>query len=190
MIYKTLSYVVQELDHFLMRRFLSRESKAILSNIVDEAGAVPEGNKNKVIVTLVNLEHETNHPYALQSNVRNGLNVSQNLPYNFNMDVLVTALFNNYQEALKLLSETLYFFQAKHLFTPDNSPGLDPGIQKISFEVVKLSYHEAHSLWTALGVKYMPSVLFRVRMLSFQSDEIVKLDPLVNAIDPKLNPVP
>jgi hypothetical protein len=35
--------------------------------------------------------------------------------------------------------------------------------------LIKLSYHQEHSLWGALGAKYMPSVLFKVRLLSFHS---------------------
>ena len=182
MIYTALSYVVQELNRFLMRRFLQQDTRAILSSILDETGAVPEENQNKIIVSLVNLEHETNHQYAQYQKLENGQVNAQNLPYNFNLDVLVTALFNNYGEALKFLSETVYFFQAKHLFTSENSPGLDPRIQKLSFEIIKLNYHETHSLWTALGAKYQPSVMFKVRMLSFQSNELDSLDPPISGL--------
>ena len=170
MIYSALNIVVQELNRFLMRRFQTPDTKAVLSGILDETGAVPEENQNKVILSLVNLEHETNQQYANYQSVEKGTGAVINMPYNFNLDVLVTPMFSNYQEALKFLSETIYFFQAKQVFTAENTVGLDPGLQKLAFEIVRLSHTEMHNLWTALGAKYLPSVLFRVRMLSFQSE--------------------
>jgi hypothetical protein len=155
---------------------------------LDETGAVPEENHNKIIVSLVNLDHETNQQYAQYQQLEGGKINSPNLPYNFNLDVLVTALFSNYGEALKFLSETIYFFQAKHHFTPENSPGLDPRIQKLSFEIIKLNYHETHSLWAALGAKYQPSIMFKVSMLSFQSNELNVVDPLISGLDTDSTP--
>ena len=188
MIYTALNYVVQELNRYLMRRFSTQDDKAILGSILDESGSVPEGNQNKIILSLVNLENETNRQYnRLQTPVGNS-NIAQNLPFNFNMDVLVTSLFTNYSEALKFLSEAVYFFQAKQVFTHENSPGLDPKIEKLAFEIIIIEYREMHNLWTALGAKYMPSILFKIRMLSFQSKEIQAIHPSVNTLDPDTKP--
>lgn len=188
MIHTALNYVVQQLNLFLMRRFSTQDSKAVLGTILNESGSVPEENQNKIILTLVNLEHETVRQYATaQRNVGASV-IEQNIPYNFNLDVLTTALFNNYDEALKFLSETIYFFQAKHVFTHENSPGLDPKIDKLTFEIVKINYHEMQNLWTALGTKYMPSVLFKVRMLSFESGQIDQVDSTISGIDENTRP--
>ncbi len=172
MIYEALNVVAQELNTFLKMHFQLQDNPAVLGTILDETGAVPENNQNKIILSLVNLEHDTNYQYNPQYVKQGNRNYPINLPYNFNLDVLITALFTNYSEALKFLSQAIYFFQSKNVFNAQNTPGLDPQIQQLSFEVVKLSYHETHSLWTAMGAKYMPSVLFKVRMLSFQSDQI------------------
>lgn len=171
-----------------MRKFQLMENKAILGTILNESGSVPEGNRDKVLVTLVNLEQETNYQYINFQKAGGKNNYQLNYPFNFNMDILITALFSDYNESLKFLSEAIYFFQAKNLFNHENSPGLDSRIKQLSFEVIKLSYHEAHSLWTALGAKYMPSVLFKVRMLSFQSDEIQELKTTIENVDPSVNP--
>ncbi|MEO1261776.1 MAG: DUF4255 domain-containing protein [Bacteroidota bacterium] len=188
MINSALQYVARELNRYLMRKFNLQEDKAILGSILDETGAVPEGNKDKVLVTLVNMEQETNYQYINFEKTKGNSNYQLNTPFNFNMDVLITALFSNYNEALKFLSETIYFFQSKNLFNHENSPGLDPKIQQLSFEVIKLSYHEVHSLWTALGAKYMPSVLFKVRLLSFQSDQVQQVDTTISDVGPSVNP--
>ncbi|HAA13271.1 MAG TPA: hypothetical protein DCE41_16890 [Cytophagales bacterium] len=77
-------------------------------------------------------------------------------------------MFEEYDEGLKFLSEALYFFQAQPEFPVPGQPDAEYQ-QHLSFELVKLTYQEMHSLWTALGAKYVPSVLFKVRMLSFQN---------------------
>jgi hypothetical protein len=42
----------------------------------------------------------------------------ENMPYNFNLDVLITAVFepSNYDEGLKFLSDAISFFQRKNVF--------------------------------------------------------------------------
>lgn len=183
MIYNALNYVVQQLDHFLKDRFAVQDSKAILGSILNEAGVVPAGNQNKMILTLVNIEHDTTSQYeARPSSIRN-VGVTDNLPYNFILDVLMTAVFPNYDEALKYLSETIYFFQVKQIFTHQNAPGLDPGIEKLTFEIIKMDYDEMQNLWTGLGVNYRPSVLFKVGMYSFQSGKIDQINPEISRID-------
>ena len=183
MIYNALNYVTEQLNLFLINRFSVKDTKAILGSIVDESGAIPEENKNKIILSLVNLEHETNRQYAVANQFKGNKNIQYNQPYNFNIDVLLTASFSNYGEALKFLSESIYFFQAKDVFTQEDSPGLDPQIEKLTIEVIKLDYIEMQNLWTALGTKYMPSVLFKVRMLSFQSNDIKSISATIQGVE-------
>lgn len=168
MLYSALHLVTQELNRFLMQRFQTQDTKAILGNILDEAGTIPEGNQNKIILSVVNMEQET----GLRNTTASQKTVGTQ-PFNFNIDVLTTALFDNYDEGLKFLSETLYFFNAKSIFSHENTPGMDSQIQRIIIEPVKLSYSELQHLWTALGTRYQPSALFKLRMLSFQNDQII-----------------
>ena len=191
MIYNALNCVVTQLNTFLKVRFRQTEDKAVLGSILNEEGAVPEGNRNRVLMTVVNLEHETARQNArvFRQGSNNTLDQFQE-PYNFNLDVLVTSLFSDYDEALKFLSESVYFFQAHNVFDHTNTPDLSPNIQQLTFQVIKLSYGEAHNLWTALGAKYMPSVLFKMRMLSFQDSrgvvtyEVLHPEPEVTIDNP------
>ena len=182
MIYNCLHLVSVQLNLFLMKAFRQKEQKAILGTIVNEEGEVPEENRNKVVLSLVNMEWENTRSRAI-SYVPRGKRELQKLnePYNFNLDILVTSLFTDYAESLKFLSETVYFFQAHNLFDHENTPGLSPKVDQLTFELVRLNYFETHNLWQSLGAKYMPSVLFKMRMLSFQDSEGVTtyrvLDP-------------
>ena len=178
-IYQALNSVTKELNDYLIRRFMLKTQKAaVLNTILNQDGSIPEDCLNKIVVSLINLEHETSFPfsrvYIEKEKVEDGFTLIENLPFNFNLDVLITAVFesSNYNEGLKFLSEAIYFFQKKNFFSKTNTPHLDSNIQELAFELVKLSYHQEHSLWGALGAKYMPSVLFKVRLLSFQDDSV------------------
>lgn len=171
MIYGALWYVAQELDRFLMRKFQTPDSKVTIGPLLDESGKVPEDNQNKVLVTLVNLEQESAMKYNTPPKIGE-INAKLNVPFNFNLGVLFTSVFNNYDEALKFLSAVIYFFQNKNVFDHHNSPGLDPSISRLIFEITKLDYQEMQSLWAIMGTTYRPSILFKIRMLSQSSDEI------------------
>ncbi|NOS94067.1 MAG: DUF4255 domain-containing protein [Cyclobacteriaceae bacterium] len=189
MIYQALHTVTTELNNYLMGRFkMGGQQAAILNAIVNQDGTVAEHSLNKIVLSLINLEHETTmafNPIYFQNSEKTHTQKAENLPYNFNLDVLLTAVFEapNYDEGLKFLSEAIYFFQAKNAFTVANTPQLDPHIQELSFELIKLSYHQEHSLWGAIGAKYMPSVLFKIRMLSFQSTDLMEV-PQIARIAP------
>ena len=193
MIYNALNCVVTELNDYLMKKFKTPESKAVLNSILQQDGSISEHCLNRMVLSLVNLEQDTSVPrnpiYIRKNEELDQLNV----PFNFNLDVLVCALFTNYDEGLKFLSETIYFLHAKSLFNTENTPSLDPAVRQLAVEVVKLTYHEAHSLWGAMGVKYLPSVLFKARMLSFQSGAVVgrsheiRKDAPDKVVDPALS---
>ena len=139
MIYNALHCVVTQLNTFLKQRFRQTEDKAILGSILNEEGTVPEGNRNKVIMSVVNLEQETARQFQTPYQRTGDTGLKRlNEPYDFNLDVLVTSLFTDYNEALKFLSESIYFFQAHNVFTHKNTPKLSPSIERLTFQVVKL----------------------------------------------------
>lgn len=188
MIYQALDTVANELNDYLVARLhKGGERAAVLNAIVGQEGSVPMNSRDRVVLSLINLEHETAmqfNPIFFQNKEKTNTKKPENLPYNFNLDVLVTAVFeDNYEEGLKHLSEAIYFFQTKNVFNIENTPRLGMGIQELTFELIKLSYHQEHSLWGAIGAKYMPSVLFKIRMLSFQSGQLIDV-PQIAQIAP------
>jgi len=53
-----------------------------------------------------------------------------------------------------------------------NTPQLSPKIEKLTFEIVNLDMQSLNQLWGTIGGKYMPSILYKVRMLSFDQKYI------------------
>ena len=89
-------------------------------------------------------------------------------------DKLVSDSSDDYVEGLKQLSHIISFFQAKNVFTQDNSPALakyDPDIQKLVVELYSYSFEQLYNFWSVVGTKYLPSVLYKVRVISFQEKE-------------------
>jgi len=171
MLLDTLKYIATDLNDFLKRKFDLDEDSVILGNIVDQNGAIPESNRNKVILTLISLEPESVIKHSNYQTV-GGQALKLSPPLAFNLNIMFSGLFDQYEESLKFLSQTLWFLQAKSNYNAENSPGLHKDIRAFSLEVIKLSSSETYNLWASLGTKYVPSVPFKLRLVAFQSDQI------------------
>jgi hypothetical protein len=59
------------------------------------------------------------------------------------------------------------------VFTPITHPALDPRIQKLIVDLCTLNFEQINHLWSTLGGKYLPSVLYKVRQLTIDEDSTV-----------------
>ncbi len=59
-----------------------------------------------------------------------------------------------------------------NVFTPFTHPSLDPGIEKLVFELYNLSFEQLNQVWGMLGGKYYPSVLYKMRVISIDEMSI------------------
>ena len=66
-------------------------------------------------------------------------------------------------------------------FNHQNLPDLDPSIEQLTFEIVNLGPHELAQVMALAGVKYLPSVLYKVRMIPFASDAMKAEVPAVTS---------
>ncbi len=174
MIFEALSCVTEDVNEHLRNKLRISENKVILSGIANQDGSLAMKDENKLIATLVNIENDTTG----QSN-RVG-SASKTLAHvapdiNINLYVLFSAYFssNNYPESLRFLSFLIAYFHNKSVFNRSNTPGLDDRIEKLIFKMENLKVEGLSNMWTMLGAKYMPSVMYKMRMLTFD-DSIVK----------------
>lgn len=172
MIDVSLEYMRRALDQYLMVNMGLENSVVVLNNLVDANGSSPQNNQNKIVATLVNLEYETNKQYYGGS--RQDVNqISRiNPPVLFNMDVLFSANFDEYREALKFLTATIAYFQGTPSLTRAGNPTLPSGIEALKFEIENTHSTQAHNLWTSLGAKYLPSIVYKIRHVSVDSAQI------------------
>jgi Pvc16 N-terminal domain len=172
MIDVALAFIRQVLDNYLANSLAIAEGVVVLNNLVDANGASPQKNQNSIVITLINLEYETTKQlYGGQ--VQNGNQVDRlNPAVRFNLDILVSANFDDYAEALKFLTASIGFFQENQAFTRATAPTLPPGIAALTVEIENSPFYKAHNLWTALGAKYLPSMIYKIRQVNVQSGQV------------------
>jgi hypothetical protein len=145
-----------------------------VSEINDPNSNIPVG---KLTMSLVNIEEErtinNNINYSRQSQSLNY--VYKNPPVYINLFIQFASnsanggdngIGDNYYIGLRKISYIIQFFQYQHVFTPQNTPSLaDTGIEELIFDLKTLSFQDLNNLWGVMGSKYLPSVLYKVRML-------------------------
>jgi hypothetical protein len=183
MIYEALTCLAEELNDFFKLKLSIAEEKIVLSGLMNADGTIAIPGENKIVITLVNLEKET-----LQKLPSKGITNTfgnQNAPLQINVYVLFSAYFssNNYGESLRFISFIMAYFQGKNVFTNSNTPNMDPKLEKLSIEIVDMSMDALSNLWSLLGAKYMPSVLYKIRMLHFDESVVREFRPGVSKVD-------
>lgn len=154
MIDNCLTTVVTELNEYLNTLYGLSSDRVFISDI-DPDEVVEDDADGRVLVSLINIEEDK---LATQKHTP-----GQKCVY-LNLYILFSASFHKSQnvDALKFISGVLSFFGNKPVFTSENTPGLNPGIEKISFDVQNLTFHEQSDMWGSIGANSRPSVLYKV----------------------------
>ncbi len=168
MINSVFTTIAEELNQYFSNRFSLNEEKVVISALPDSGNSTNPTNEDNLVISLVNIEQE-------RLSQKSPVNID-NKPINIYLYILFAAGFteNNYEEALKLLSATVGFFQHKPVFNHQNTPDLTPTLEKLCFEMVNLNIQELSQLWGVQGGKYYPSVLYRARMVSIREENIIE----------------
>ena len=184
MIHTCLSFLTNELNDYLKLRTGSPTvDRVYLTSVATEGGGVVIPNKS-LGVSLINIEEDRVYKDQKSTIINTHGNVERlNPEIKLNLYVLISANFQNadaedstddYVEGLKQLSWIISFFQAKNVFTPENSPKLadfDPNLTKLVVELYSYSFEQLYNFWSVVGAKYLPSVLYKIRILTFQERE-------------------
>lgn len=177
MIDEAVNHIVSRLNQHLRRSPDLVEDAVVVSNILEQDGSVVSNVENKLVAFLVNIQKDT-MPHRQVNGTATGADrsVVTHRPVYLNLYLMFAAHFsgNNYQDALRSISNTINFFQSVPVFNHQNSPDLDERIEKLVLDIENLSMHELSTLWGVLSGKYMPSVLYRVRMIAFDSGDVVE----------------
>lgn len=178
-----LAQVTGQLDQALKRQFQVPEDDklVVLCHLLEQDGTVAKEVAGKVAAFLVNVEREA----VPGSGHGAGRSLSRVLvqpePVHLNLMVMFAAnyLGGNYTEALKMLSSTVLFFQGRPVFNHQNTPDLDERIDRLTMEIENLSIADLSNLWGVLSGKYLPSVLYRMRLLTLDAGQISAQAPRI-----------
>jgi hypothetical protein len=192
MINTALDFLTKEINGFLELKNGVPGDKIILSNVAKQNGdwAIPQ---NTLGISLINIEEERIYKEQRTAFINEQGNTEHMNPdIKLNLYVLITAHFTDddgttqrYKEGLKQLSYVISLFQSRSVFTNESSPllySLDPNIKKLVVELYSYSFEQQYNFWTVVGAKYLPSVLYRVRLLRYQEKSALGQHPPISSI--------
>lgn len=141
----------------------------------DSSGSRTDSIAAPGILTLVNVEEE-----RISKSPNNFVRVKDKVEYRnpkipLNLYCLFAVNHSSYDTALQYLSLIIQFFQYRNYIDhkntpPDNGLFLDQKIERLIVELVSMNSEQVNHLWATLGGKYLPSVLYKVRMIEIEDD--------------------
>ncbi|MCJ8208319.1 DUF4255 domain-containing protein [Mucilaginibacter sp. RS28] len=183
MIFEAINYLAEEMNEYFRSKLKVNEDKVIISALVNQDGTIAIQGENKLVITLVNLEREING-FGHTPATSGGQSFNRSSPATINLHLMFSAYFSNinYTEALRFLSFVVAYFQSNPVFGRSNAAGLDPRIEKLTMEMVTLSTEQVNNIWSMLGAKYMPSVIYKMRMLIFDDSIVREVRPVISGV--------
>lgn len=166
MIKDALQFTVNRMNTYLKTRLGAQEDFVILSALSTPDGKLAIESGNKIVVTLANIEPEK----VLQVNDYSKVSYTPSL--SINLYILVSAYCppTNYSDSLRMLSTAITFFQTYPVFSSQNEPDMAKSINKLTYDMIPQAFNDHSNLWSTIGVKYIPSVLYKIRMLTLTPD--------------------
>jgi hypothetical protein len=176
MIDVALAYIKDSLNQHLKNEFINSNAKVVLSNLVNADGSVAKGTEGNLVLFLVGLNEESSLKNTLNRSpsASSGAFAKKQAPLHLNLQLMICANFIElkYVEGLTYLSSIVRFFQANKKIAPDGS---NEKIDKLTFDLCKLDYGELSHLWSAIGSKMMPSLVYKVGMLVFDDAKVTQM---------------
>jgi hypothetical protein len=185
MIDTALDFISKRLNAFLRVKYQDQSNSTDyiqLNNIAWNDQSISQPTTNNAFITLVNIE-EDRISKSPDNYIRTNTGIVYQNPTIFlNLYVLFATNLNSYEESLTRLSYIIQFFQFQNVFTALDSPGLPQGIDKLIFDLKTLSFQDLNNLWGILGSKYLPSVVYILRLVTISSDFEMGNVPLLHEI--------
>lgn len=195
MIKDALKFILAELNASIDAPAINDDS-VVLGNLalVDANNdAVSQGLLNKVVASVVNIQEEaamrnlSNHRTTLNAQLR-PVNLQQQPELYLNIYILFGANFtSNYENALLYIGNVIGFFQKKKTFDTSGDPILGPVVKTLVMDLYSMNFTELNQLWGILGGKYVPSALYKMKMVVIQKDTPLEIDGIVESIQINAN---
>ena len=174
MIHDTLSFLCTEVNKYFNLKLGNTTDPRLrignASRALDDSLSGANSLKDKAILTLVNVEED--RVARQQENFSRGDvgTIYKQPPLYLNLYILFSINKDDYKDTLIWLSYIMQFFQHQKVFTPTAYPNLDSGIQKIMVDLFNLNFEQVNHLWSTMGGKYLPSVMYKVRQITVDED--------------------
>ncbi len=193
MIDKTLDFVCKQLNNYLLLKLdpPPQGDAIILLNVSQLNESQPnsageEADPQNAFLSLINIEEDRiskSPENFVRSNT--GSIVYKNPKIFLNLYLLFAVNLSSYTESLKRLSYIIQFFQHQNVFTPLTSPSIPEGVDELVLDLMSLSYQDLNNLWGILGSRYLPSVMYKMRLITINEDFLYGGAGVIRKIDIK-----
>ena len=188
MIHEAMKAVAGDLNAMLQRQRGDSRDRVILGNLSNPGGAGADEVDDKICLTLTQITEEKNTASMATPRRAPDASLLLSTPICLNLHLLFAAQYSRYEVGLEMISEVIAYLHGKPHFTLANTPKMNTGLDRLTLELIKLTYAEQSYLWGMLGASYTPSALYSMRMLTFGGDQIQAVAPTIR--QPTVNPPP
>lgn len=189
MIDQVLTFLNTQLDGYLRQKLDPTNSNPFIQlaniawNDTETPGAANGGNTpSNAFITLVNIEEDRISKTPDNFVRQDSSTIYKNPKIYLNLYILFAVNLSSYTESLKRLSYIIQFFQYQSVFTPLGSPSLPAGVEKLILDLNTLSFQDMNNLWGILGSKYLPSVMYKMRLISISEEFVYGDAPLISQV--------
>ena len=190
MIHESLKFLCEEVNKHLNTKkapLSLSEPWMVLSNIsvageANSSSVIEPDVKDKLVLSLINVEEDKVAKQQEHYQRSELSTVYKNPPLYLNFYILFCMNKKRYEDSLFFLSHVIQFFQYQHVFTPVTHPGLDGRIQRIVVDLHNTSFEQANHLWSILGGKYFPSVMYKVLQVTLDENVTISESGFIKEI--------
>ncbi len=189
MIDKTISFLQTQLAAYLNTEYQLTTDKVTISGIIKQNGNTDSDLPvDGVALMLTGVEEEHACQPTQQYVDRDSTRYRTAPALLLNLQVLVLLNFTHHDEALKILSGVLQFFQAKPVFDADNTMAFALlGIEKLRVKLISQTLEQRNHLWATLGAKYMPSLLYKASLIQLEEQRVTQQIPTIQEVNHQLH---
>ena len=178
MIYEVLNFLKLQLEQLLLDGKKAGEPLISLSNPWSNTEQNQKSSFQNSI-SLINIDEE--RIFKTQEMPRKVFNEALKKSYQWqepdiklNLYLLISSYHRNYNDSLKVISKIAGFFQRKNVFRRTENgkiihEEIPENCEKIIVELFNTGFEQQNQIWASLSTGYLPSLVYRVRMLAIDT---------------------
>lgn len=172
MIGTVLSFLKEEVNTFLSKSNSDGMPKVDINNIAKSNGEYYISNQ--IGLSVINIEEEKtfkSHEFEVRTFNSQDYFVKPEIKLNLYLMFYANINDNGYTGGLNMLSEVVLFFQLYNYFD-STYPRFPGSLQKLVVELYNLNFEQQNQMWASLGAKYVPSLIYKVRLITIKEDRV------------------
>lgn len=182
MIRTALEFLKKELENFIVLRENDADypvgGVVDIQNIILPDGKLNFGDHKHLIITLAGVEEERREgKMPVYVPIDDKEFTLLNPAISVDLQLIFIAVSADYPTALRDLASVICFFQANAVFDKNRNPNLNGSvlnpdekpwqlIERLSCSMKNLTMEQQNNVWSILGGKYMPSVIYTISALT------------------------